>query len=115
MTVFVTGTGTAVGKTWVLVRVLRALRRDGVEVGVRKPAQSYAPAELGRTISVDLLNRSLLNDFLPVQALRGLGLHLLANVGPLRRLVMRSGMDAPGRLPRLMQPGGQPGGADSLA
>jgi 2-octaprenyl-6-methoxyphenol hydroxylase len=55
---------------------------------------------------VDLLNRSLLSDFLPVQALRGLGLHLLANVGPLRRLVMQGGMGAPGNLPRLMQPGG---------
>jgi len=61
---------------------------------------------LARTISVDLLNRSLLNDFLPVQALRGIGLHVLANVGAVRRLLMRGGMEAPGRLPRLMQPGG---------
>ena len=48
-----------------------------------------APTCSARTVSVDLLNRSLLMDFLPVQALRGIGLHLLANVPPLRRLAMR--------------------------
>ena len=49
MNVFVTGTGTEVGKTWTLVRVLRALRAAHVAVAVRKPAQSYAPDELGST------------------------------------------------------------------
>ena len=58
--------------------------------------KARAPRHPGRTVSVDLLNRSLLTDFLPVQALRGLGLHLLANVGPLRRLVMQGGLGAPG-------------------
>ena len=48
-TVFVTGTGTDVGKTWVLVRVLTTLRDEGRPVAVRKPAQSYAPEELGAT------------------------------------------------------------------
>lgn len=60
---------------------------------------------LTRQVSVDMLNRSLLSDFLPLQAMRGIGLHLLANVRPLRELAMRSGM-GPGSaaLPRLMQP-----------
>jgi 2-octaprenyl-6-methoxyphenol hydroxylase len=58
-----------------------------------------------RAVSVDLLNRSLLADVLPVQALRGLGLHLLANVPPLRRIAMRGGLDPAGPLPRLMRPG----------
>jgi 2-octaprenyl-6-methoxyphenol hydroxylase len=83
-------------------------RRD--DVGSAATLEAYhamrAADVLGRTISVDLLNRSLLSDFLPVQALRGLGLHLLANVGPLRHLVMQGGLGAPGSLPRLMQPGG---------
>lgn len=48
-----------------------------------------------RTASVDLLNRSLLSSFLPVQMLRAAGLHLLANLGPLRHLVMQEGV-APG-------------------
>ena len=48
-TVFVTGTGTEVGKTWVLVRLLTELRRRGHDVAPRKPAQSFAPEEAGRT------------------------------------------------------------------
>ena len=38
-----------------------------------------------RKLAIDLLNRSLLTDFLPVQSARGLGLYLLDRVGPLRR------------------------------
>jgi Ubiquinone biosynthesis hydroxylase, UbiH/UbiF/VisC/COQ6 family len=48
-----------------------------------------------RTASVDLLNRSLLSSFLPVQMLRAAGLHVLASVGALRHLVMQEGV-APG-------------------
>jgi 2-octaprenyl-6-methoxyphenol hydroxylase len=55
-----------------------------------------------RTLAVDLLNRSLLTDFLPVQSARGLGLYLLQKFGPLRRAVMREGV-APVALPRLMR------------
>ena len=58
---------------------------------------------MSRSIAVDLLNRSLLSDFLPVQALRGLGLHLLGNVGPLRRAVMREGVMPGASQPRLMR------------
>jgi dethiobiotin synthetase len=47
--VFVAGTGTGVGKTWVAVRLIDELRARGTTVTVRKPAQSYAPGELGRT------------------------------------------------------------------
>lgn len=49
-----------------------------------------------RTTSVDLLNRSLLSEFLPVQITRSLGLYTLANFGPLRRFAMNEGI-APGR------------------
>lgn len=49
-----------------------------------------------RTAGVDLLNRSLLSDFLPVQMMRAAGLHLLSGVPPLRGLVMREGIE-PGR------------------
>lgn len=49
-----------------------------------------------RTASVDLLNRSLLSDFLPVQMMRAAGLHLLSALPPLRSLVMREGVE-PGR------------------
>ena len=43
--VLVVGTGTEVGKTWVACRLARALRRRGLIVAARKPAQSYDPAD----------------------------------------------------------------------
>ncbi len=51
---------------------------------------------MSRTASVDILNRSLLSDFLPMQVLRTAGLHVLAGLSPLRGLVMREGVE-PGR------------------
>jgi 2-octaprenyl-6-methoxyphenol hydroxylase len=61
-------------------------------------------ADIGvRTFAVDLLNRSLLSDFLPVQGARGLGLWLLERIGPLRRTVMREGVAPASAQPRLMR------------
>ncbi len=45
-----------------------------------------------RTMGVDVLNRSLLSDFLPVQLARSIGLHALANIAPLRKTAMRMGI-----------------------
>jgi 2-octaprenyl-6-methoxyphenol hydroxylase len=45
-----------------------------------------------RIFAIDIANRSLLSDFLPVQSLRAAGLHLLSAFGPLRRLAMREGL-----------------------
>jgi 2-octaprenyl-6-methoxyphenol hydroxylase len=56
-----------------------------------------------RTLAVDLLNRSLLSDFLPMQGMRGLSLFLLEHVGPLRRAVMREGVTPAAAQPRLMR------------
>ncbi len=66
-----------------------------------------------RTISVDLLNRSLLSDFLPVQVLRSSGVVALKQFATLRKMMMREGV-VPGaefralgetlqKLPRLFQ------------
>jgi 2-octaprenyl-6-methoxyphenol hydroxylase len=55
-----------------------------------------------RTAAVDVLNRSLLSDFLPVQGVRGFGLYLLDKITPLRRAVMREGVE-PAAQPRLMR------------
>jgi 2-octaprenyl-6-methoxyphenol hydroxylase len=57
----------------------------------------------GRTVAVDLLNRSLLSDLLPVQGLRGLGLYALDRIGPLRRAAMREGVMPGVGLPELMR------------
>jgi 2-octaprenyl-6-methoxyphenol hydroxylase len=94
-----------------LAELAGAAHARGEDIGAPDVLEAYQTARAGdvlaRTVSVDLLNRSLLLDFMPVQALRGLGLHLLANVGPLRRLAMRGGLSAPGPLPALMRPGAQ--------
>jgi 2-octaprenyl-6-methoxyphenol hydroxylase len=45
-----------------------------------------------RIFAIDVANRSLLSDFLPVQSLRAAGLHLIGSIGPLRRLAMREGL-----------------------
>ncbi len=55
--VLVTGTSTEVGKTWIAVRLVAALRARGVNVVARKPAQSFTPAELGAT-DAELLGRA---------------------------------------------------------
>jgi 2-octaprenyl-6-methoxyphenol hydroxylase len=56
-----------------------------------------------RTISVDLMNRSLLIHALPVDFMRSAGLAAMASIGPLRRALMREGVAPPGRLPVLMR------------
>lgn len=62
-------------------------------------------ADVGtRTITVDLLNRSLISGFLPLQTARGIGLHILRAAGPLRRFLMREGLSPQVGLPRLMRP-----------
>lgn len=42
---FVAGTATGVGKTWVAARLVRLLVRRGVAVAAVKPVQSHAPGE----------------------------------------------------------------------
>jgi dethiobiotin synthetase len=51
--VFVAGTGTAVGKTWTAAAVLARLRKAGLRVGARKPAQSFDAAD--GTTDADML------------------------------------------------------------
>ena len=58
---------------------------------------------VGRTVTVDLLNRSLLSDFLPVQAARGLLLFSISQLTPLRRTAMREGVMPLISQPRLMR------------
>ncbi len=48
-TVLLSGTATDVGKTWWGRATVDILRAHGVAVAARKPAQSYAPDELGTT------------------------------------------------------------------
>ena len=50
---------------------------------------------LSRSFAVEIANRSLLSDLLPVQLARSLGMQTLRAIGPLRRFVMRQAI-APG-------------------
>jgi 2-octaprenyl-6-methoxyphenol hydroxylase len=72
------------------------------ELLARYDAMRRADA-MSRTIAVDLLNRSLLSDFIAVQGARGLGLYLVDRIGPLRRAVMREGVSPTAAQPRLMR------------
>lgn len=45
-----------------------------------------------RTFVIDMANRSLLSEYLPVQTLRAAGLHLIGSIAPLRRFAMREGL-----------------------
>jgi len=56
-----------------------------------------------RTVVVDLLNRSLIHKFTPLQGARGLGLFMLNQIAPLRRQVMQRGMQPLNDVPRVMQ------------
>src|SRR5262249_675118 len=82
-------------------------RASGQDVGAPQTLVAYEEKRHGdvesRALVVDLLNRSLLSDVLPLAAARGVGLHLLANFPVLRRLAIAGGLHGPGPLPRLMQ------------
>lgn len=73
-----------------------AARRAGRDIGGDDVLAAYdrmRRSDVGsRTVAVDLLNRTLLTDFLPVQGARGLGLYMLGRIGPLQRALMREGV-----------------------
>jgi 2-octaprenyl-6-methoxyphenol hydroxylase len=84
-----------------------AARRAGEDIGGTALTDEFDRLRradvTSRAVAVDLLNRSLLSDFLPVQGARGLGLWLLDRIGPLRRAMMREGVGPAARQPRLMR------------
>lgn len=80
----------------VLVRLVSQAARKGQDVGAMDLLSQYERERRGdiegRMRAVDLLNRSLLSDFLPLQGARGFGMYMLDRVGPLRRFLMRMGV-----------------------
>lgn len=56
-----------------------------------------------RTFVVDLANRSLLDDLLPVQMMRAGVMTLIAGITPLRRMMLREGVAPSFGLPRIMR------------
>jgi 2-octaprenyl-6-methoxyphenol hydroxylase len=84
-----------------------AAERDGDDIGGDDVLAAYEKMRradvASRTLAIDLLNRTLLTDFLPVQGMRGLGLYMIDRIGPLRRAVMREGVAPAAAEPRLMR------------
>lgn len=82
-------------------------KRAGGDIGGAAVTEAYDLQRrtdvTSRTVAVDLLNRTLLSDLLPMQGVRGLGLYLLDRVAPLRRAVMREGIAPVASAPRLMR------------
>jgi 2-octaprenyl-6-methoxyphenol hydroxylase len=91
-----------------IAEIVADARRDNRDPGEPQVLARYAAERrvdvTSRTVAVDLLNRSLLTDFIPAQGFRGLSLYLVDRIGPLRRALMREGV-APAALqqPRLMR------------
>ena len=90
-----------------LAEIVADARRHEADVGGSEILARYDRARradaFSRRIAIDLLNRSLLTDFLPVQSARGLSLFLIDRVGPLRRALMREGVAPAAAQPRLMR------------
>lgn len=83
---------------------------SGRDPGDAKTLETYSAArrsDVGsRIATVDVLNRSLISDMLPVHLARGFGLVALKTVAPLRRLAIREGLQPSGTLPALLTPDG---------
>ncbi len=81
--------------------------RAGADIGADAVLARYDSARradiTSRHTAIDMLNRSLLTDFLPVQGARALGLFMLDRIGPLRRAMMREGVMPLLAQPRLMR------------
>jgi 2-octaprenyl-6-methoxyphenol hydroxylase len=84
--------------------------REGRDPGGAETLEAYGRARhsdvSSRIFGIDILNRSLISGWLPVHLARGLGLHALRAIGPLRRVLVREGLDHALAKPSLMQPGG---------
>ena len=84
-----------------------AAARVGHDIGGPEVMTRYERmrrADVGsRTLAIDVLNRTLLTDLLPVQGARGLALYAIDQIGPLRRVLMREGVTPRFAQPKLMR------------
>jgi 2-octaprenyl-6-methoxyphenol hydroxylase len=91
----------------IIAEIVADAHRQGEDVGspdVMRRYEEERRADIAiRTLAVDLLNRSLLADFMPVHGARGLSLYLVDRIGPLRRALMREGIVPAASQPKLMR------------
>jgi 2-octaprenyl-6-methoxyphenol hydroxylase len=90
-----------------IAEIVADARRQNIDLGVPELQARYDSERradvTSRTIAIDLLNRSLLTDFLPAHGARGLAFYLVDRIGPLRRALMREGVTPAASQPRLMR------------
>jgi 2-octaprenyl-6-methoxyphenol hydroxylase len=90
-----------------IAEIVADARRDGFDIGGSSVIARYERQRradvTSRAFAVDVLNRSLLTDFVPVHGARGLSLYLVDRIGPLRRAMMREGVAPAASQPRLMR------------
>ena len=83
-----------------IARIVSDAMRTGEDPGAATVLAQFERARrsdiASRTFAIDMANRSLLSELLPVQAMRSVGMQLIGAIAPLRRLAMREGM-APSR------------------
>lgn len=91
----------------VATELLAKAKHTNADMGSAELLQKYDRSRkadvISRTTAVDLLNRSLLTDALPVQMLRSLGLYTASRIPLVRRLLMREGIAPSWSLPTLMR------------
>ena len=76
-----------------LVAIARASRDDaGAPAALLRYDARRRPDIMARSSAVNMLNYSLLTDFLPAQFMRSAGIGLLAGFAPLRGFFMREGL-----------------------
>jgi 2-octaprenyl-6-methoxyphenol hydroxylase len=90
-----------------LAELVADAHRQNLDIGAPSVLTRYDTQRradvTSRSIAIDLLNRSLLTDFVPAHAVRGLSLYLIDRIGPLRRALMREGIAPAVSQPRLMR------------
>jgi len=90
-----------------IAEIVADARRQNLDIGAPEVIARYDRERradvLSRAVAVDLLNRSLITEFVPVHGARGLSLYLVDRIGPLRRALMREGVAPAASQPRLMR------------
>src|SRR5947199_6842095 len=87
-----------------IAELVVAAHREGQDVAdtVDRYDRMRRANTASRLFAVDLLNRSLHTDFLPLQGARAAGLILIERIAPLRQAVMREGVSPRASQPRLL-------------
>ena len=94
----------------VLADCIADARAAGRDPGLPATLDVYSalrrPDVTARIAAIDVLNRSLISDLVPVHLARGFELVALKTVGPLRRRAIREGLQPSPEIATLLSPGG---------